>query len=266
MDVEQRAKELGWHPLEGFKGDPAKWVDAETFVQRGEELMPILKANNAKLTGTVEDLRGKVTSLQQTVLDAQAALTEFRKYHEATALREYERALETLKTERKEARKEGDDDRVEELTEAIDTLRDSAPKPVAAAPTPPAPPTAPAIHPDYKQWEEDNAVWLADPEKRAYSQGVATYLRAAGRPESGRAFLDLITKEVEAKFGGRASDKFVEGGDSTARSGSGRSYNDLPPDAKAACDRFGQRFVGKGKAYETLADWRKQYAKDYDWS
>ena len=33
--VEERAHRMGWRPLNEFRGDPAKWVDAAAFVARG---------------------------------------------------------------------------------------------------------------------------------------------------------------------------------------------------------------------------------------
>ena len=47
--VEQEARTLGWVPAEEFKGDPNRWVDAETFVERGHTVMPILRKNNERL-------------------------------------------------------------------------------------------------------------------------------------------------------------------------------------------------------------------------
>ena len=47
--LEDRAAQMGWVPVDKFRGDPAHWVDAETFVKKGEEVMPILRANNRRL-------------------------------------------------------------------------------------------------------------------------------------------------------------------------------------------------------------------------
>ena len=52
--VEQEARTLGWVPAEEFKGDPNRWVDAETFVERGHTVMPILRKNNERLETLVK--------------------------------------------------------------------------------------------------------------------------------------------------------------------------------------------------------------------
>ena len=35
--IENEAREMGWTDKDGFKGDPEKWVDAATFVDRGRK-------------------------------------------------------------------------------------------------------------------------------------------------------------------------------------------------------------------------------------
>jgi len=47
--AETKAKAMGWSPKDEFRGDPDRWVDAETYVRRGEEFIPFLRANNKKL-------------------------------------------------------------------------------------------------------------------------------------------------------------------------------------------------------------------------
>ena len=48
-ETEISARAMGWRPQDEFGGDPERWVDADTFVARGEQVMPLLKAQNKKL-------------------------------------------------------------------------------------------------------------------------------------------------------------------------------------------------------------------------
>jgi len=266
MDTEAKAKEMGWRPLTEFRGDPEKFVDAETFVSRGEHFVPILRKNNEKLSSQVNVLTGEVSGLKQTIASANEALQAMKEYQTEISTREYNRALKDLKEKRIEARRAGDVDAEIEAEEALEGLREAAPKPKEkVAETSPLP-QAPAIHPDFAKWETDNAAWLSDPQKKAYSQAAAQFLRNSGNEATGRAFLDAVTAEVEARFGGNGSTKSPEGGNPSARISGGRTFNDLPPEAKAACDRFAERLVGPAKAYKTKEDWRKQYVSQYDWS
>ena len=266
MELEQEAQALGWVPLERFRGDPEKWSDAATFVQRGKDIMPILKANNAKLVGTVDDLTGKVGKLESALAEANESMKEFRLYHDETAKRSYEAALRDLKAQKVEAVKEADGERVVEIDDAITELNSRAPKPLKQETVAPPTQTPPTVHPDYKAWETDNP-WLADKEKQAYAASIAGYIRAMHGDLQGRAFLDKVTEEVGNRFdlGTAPSPNKVEGGRPSGRTG-GRTYNDLPAEAKQACDRLAAKFVGDNKTYKTAADWRKSYVSNYDWS
>lgn len=48
-DFETEARSQGWRPKEEFQGEPTKWVDAQTFVERGQNWIPHLKAEIAEL-------------------------------------------------------------------------------------------------------------------------------------------------------------------------------------------------------------------------
>lgn len=263
MELEQEASQMGWKPKEAFLGDPAKWVDAEEFVRRGKTVLPILRKDNERLQQSVGTLTDEVKSLRTIVAEGQAAMEEFRKYHEETEKRSYERALKELQGRRVEAKKAGDVDAELAAEEAIEKLREAGAKPgPTPAPKPPAPPPEPAIHPDYAAWQKDNAVWLAEPAKAAYAQAAATFLRSTGNTLTGRAFLDAVTAEVEQRFGGPAPHKGVEGGSPGGKT-SGSTFADLPKEARDACIRQGERLVGPNKAFKSMDDWKKQYARDY---
>src|SRR5687768_16654653 len=49
VPVEDKARRMGWRPRAEYGGDPTRWVDAETFVRRGDEILPFVQANNRKL-------------------------------------------------------------------------------------------------------------------------------------------------------------------------------------------------------------------------
>lgn len=51
---EERAREMGWRPIEEFSGPREKFVDAEEFLERGETLAPLVAAQNRKLKADLE--------------------------------------------------------------------------------------------------------------------------------------------------------------------------------------------------------------------
>lgn len=265
MDIETEALTLGWVPKDQFRGDPEKWTDAETFVSRGKEIMPILRKNNERLLGEVDGLKGTVSKLEASLQEARESMEEFRQYHNDTAKRTYEQALRDLRAQKVVALKEGDAERVVEIDEAVLALNADAPKPLkkieAAAPPPPPPQP---VHPDFAAWERDNQAWLQDGTKQAYAQSIATFVRSQHPTLVGRAFLDKITEAVEEKFPAQQPKSVVEGGRSEPRAAE-RSYAKLPPDAQAACDRFAAKLVGPNRAFKTLDEFRKDYASKYQW-
>lgn len=273
--VEREALAMGWIPREKFKGDGSKWTDAETFVKRGKELMPILRATNAKQAAELARLSTQVEGLQTALGEAAESMEAFRKYHEETAIREYEKARKELLARKKQALadlKDGDGDptAIVELDEAITALDAAKPTKTESAKKVEPPANDPTKHPDFIAWSAENQAWLSDPTKAAYASSVGPFVKMQNPGVTGRALLDKLTEAVEEKFGSPSGGgKSLESGSRNPggrAGGSGRAYADLPADAKAACDKQAARLVGPNKAFKTVDEWRKQYVADYDWS
>jgi hypothetical protein len=56
-DYDAEARSRGWAPEEEFKGDKARWVDAKTFVERTDTMMPLLKADRDRLKRELADIK-----------------------------------------------------------------------------------------------------------------------------------------------------------------------------------------------------------------
>ena len=268
VDITHKASKMGWVPLEKFKGDPQKWTDAETFVRRGDEIMPILRKNNEKLKTELDMLRGDLTKTQQLFQEAQGALTEFQKYHEEDSKRQYDRALEKLKSDKKEALSTQDYDAVVEIDEAMKVLDEQKKAQTTKKPVQANQQVDPRQDPVFTAWVADNADWYGkDKQRTAYAESIGAFISNMEPTLKGTAFLQRVADEVADKFGlpdkPTRADR-VEG----SRQGGGRSdgvkgYSDLPPEAKLSCDKFGAKLIGEGKAFKTQAEWRKQYVKDF---
>lgn len=247
--VEAEAAKMGWTPKDQFKGDPAKWRPADEFVERGKNLMPLLQAQVKKQDRELAELR-------QVTKDFAAHLSK-------TEQRAYDRAFTDLKAQRAEAITAGDaetfgkvDDQIAELRKEVDA------KAVKAAPA------AETDDPVYNEWATRNATWLKDPKMEAFGTAAAGYLRASGETAQGAEFLDLVAKEVKAKFPEkftnprREAAAAVEGAAPGARKG-GKGFADMPADARAACDRMAKNaFSGDQKAQEKF---KADFVKNYDW-
>lgn len=293
--VEQRAREMGWSPKEQWRGNPDHWIDASTFVQRGEQVLPILQANLRQRDAQLATLRQ--TSQQQAeqlraANEAIQVLTNISTEQGRTAAKEKRREL--LK-QQAQARTDGNTDLEIELGEQIAdvTAEIQAGQEAAAASTksgkkpqqqqrqqPPAGDSGnndsqndPTRDPNYIAFRDANPWFGTDRRKTALATAIGEELRAdpANANLVGKAFFDRITAEVNKVFAPARPASKVEGaanGGGGNNAGeidpaSGKSYADLPADAKEACLRQGKALIGEGKAFKTEAEWRKYYVSMY---
>lgn len=259
-EIEVQARELGWRPQEEFQGDPEKFVSAEEFVKRGEQMMPLIKAKNKKLEGEVSRLSSKVQELTQLVNDSQESMSALKELHAEHTKAKVEDAKRKLLQELKQAREDGDVDAefqiTDELTQinAVERAQDKAPPKRTE-------PKQEEVHPDMQAWMSENSWYGSDKKRTAMANAIAAELRENDPDQElkGREFLDEVARKVDEFFSTPPKNK-VEGGRGAPRA-SGKTYADLPADAKAVCERQASKFVGPGKAFKTKAEWQAYYAQ-----
>lgn len=238
--TEERARSMGWVPQDEFRGAPEKWRDAEAFLRRGEQELPILRERYSKVERELQEVR--------------KTLKEFSDYHKQVSAREYDKALKTLKKEQLKAVEEGDTDRYRAVEQDIAELHKTQPR-------------APQVQPQDTEldgWITENPWYNSDQELASYAFAMGEFLARAKPQLQGRAQLDeisrMVKKEFPDKFSNpkRSTPAAVHGGESYASgkaSNGKRTYADLPAEAKAACDRFVKLGVLT----------KDQYVKEYEW-
>jgi hypothetical protein len=271
-DAETAAREMGWRPKEEFRGEPEKWVDAETFVSRGEHFLPIVRADREKLRAQVEAQNAQLAELKATIAASQESLEELKKFSSENTKRQVEQARKELVKQLKEAREAGDVDAETAVLDQLDEVR-QAQKAASAPPPPPAPakPTTPAVAPEQQAWQEANPWFATNPRLRGLALGIAEELRASPKTAGlvGKAFFDKLSEEMQPYTspedtpvpkvsGGRPSAGRANGG------AAGRSYADLTAEERAACDRQAKKLVGPGRAFKTEADWQAYFVKEIE--
>lgn len=272
MSAEDQAKDIGWVPKEQFRGDPEKFVDAETYLKRGQEFIPFLRASNKRLEEQVGSLKGELEATKNLLRANSAAVEEINKSTAEQVRVAAEKARTDALHELETARKEGDVDGAVAAQQKADAAAKAAEE--AAKPKPAANGQA-ADPPGWNTFIRDNPWWNEDPVMRAASTAVTASLAASG------ALTNLtidqrwakIAEETKKRFGvtdnvRRTEAPRVEGSRTTAAEspvGEGKGYADLPADAKAACDRQSQdpRLVGPDRKCKDIATYRKQYADIY---
>lgn len=265
--VEQEARGMGWVPQEEFRGDPERWVDAETYVERGKTVMPLLKANNRKLEEQVQSLTAEARKMQALFAASQEAISELQKVHNEHTKAAVEKARKDLLAELRVAKEEGNVELEVQLTDQLTDMK-AAEKAAAAAPAPSAQPPADALHPDFKAWQTENPWFGSDERKTMRAMGIAQELRSDPDNDKlvGRDFFNRVMEVMEERTTGVSRSTKVGGTRPSGGPGSGGgalTYADLPPDAKEACDRQGKKLVGEGRAFKDMDAWRKYYVNLY---
>jgi hypothetical protein len=139
--VDARAREMGWKPLAEYRGPPGKWQPAADFIERGENILPIVRDQNRRMGERIGKLEGEITSLRSTAQEQLQIIKDMRELGRKADQRGYDRAMAELKTKQREAVAQGDTTTYDQLVEQAEALAGS--RPTAAAAPPPAQPQAP---------------------------------------------------------------------------------------------------------------------------
>lgn len=262
-EVQHEAESQGWVPKERFRGNESDWVDADTFVKRGREILPILRKNNENL---IKDLQATKDQLKE----FREAAEEFKKFQRESYERkaqEYEGQIREIKESRAQAISDGDGQKVNALDDALDQAKENfkeakqSVKDVVSTKDPE--PTPEAIDPNLQAWLDRNTWFGQDKRLTAVVNGIGESLRLELPLLKGQAFLDkldeVLAEEFPNKFGKKQSpsSRVESGSGRQSRSGgNAQSYDNLPSEAKSACDRFVKQKLMT----------REQYVADFDWT
>jgi len=154
--LEQRARRMGWRPREEFEGLPERWLPPDQFVERGEQLLPLLQERNRAADRTIQDLQ---TQVRQQGAQLQEMLTSTRRAEEMG----YRRAMAELNEKRDRAVETGDTVAFRAVEQA---MRELGPPPPQAPQQPPqAPQQGPQANTDpvIAGWVQRNAWFRNDP-------------------------------------------------------------------------------------------------------
>jgi len=258
-----RATRQGWAPKDQWKGPEDQWVDAKTFLKRGDEILPIVKANNRKLEEEIKALKEARERDQETF----EAFKKFQQEARERSEREFKQQLNDIKARKAQAVRDGDSDAFTAAEDAEDQLREEREKAKSeekqqkqeAKKKNDQPPQ----HPDFQPWLDQNTWYKDSRAGRALADAIGQELSQTTQL-TGKAFFDAVAAEVQKEMPDlfentrRSRANSVESASNSGRrsKGGGKSYSDLPPEAKKACDEFVQTIPGYTK---------EQYLKDYSW-
>lgn len=238
------ASRKGWQPKSKFKGPADKWVDAATFLERGEKFN--------------KNLQEKVAQLESKLAQFQGNAAQFAKFHEETIAKkqsELDEAIRQLRVQRSQATREGEDevavaleDRIEELKaekQAVGKIE----KPEEQEQRPAGPNPNDLV---LQEWAEDgNQWWNEEPRMQAYAVSLGESLIKSGETARGRPFLDKVAEQMRIQFPryfrlkeGNANSRKPQGAEGTGSRSSvgkpvrGKTEADLPEVDRKLMEQF----------------------------
>jgi hypothetical protein len=273
VDTEAEARKLGWAPREKWRGKAEEFVDADEFLRRGREVLPIVRsqvdqtrAENERLkqelaaTRTEFDRRVKTTErMTQRLLDQQRIQMseEFEGKKRAAVAKgdtaEYDRVARQESTAYAKM-----------ADEAREIAKEAAPVPQAQQPPPEA-----------QEWLKRNDWFLKDKplamEAEALHIAMLQEQPGLGLSDNLERVTETLKQRYPAKFGGQTQQaavrhSAVEGGSSGMRGGAGsreRGWKDLPADAKGACTGLISSGRLKGDPKKLQENYAKTYWEEY---
>lgn len=264
-DVEAQARRMGWRPVEEFKGDKTRWVDANEFVRRGTEELPIMRERLRKSDRQIEDMSKQLREASETLVD----LTERTRRAEEAA---YKRARRELEEEREQAVQSGDMDRFRRVDKDLADLAPPAPAPQRQPATTTQPAPSNTAHPDAVAWAQRNPWFYADPTLQAAAQQMHVALMSAEPDLSVAENLERVTAGMAQMYPGRVQAPRASGdGDGRRQTVVSRSsitegraprdaktFESLPKESRDAFKRYEKMIAGKGKPL-TKEEWTREY-------
>lgn len=244
-DYEAEAKQHGWTPKDDFKGDPSRWVDAETFVERADQVMPLLRKQNEALKREMETLKK----------DVRRASEHFGKAEE----RAYARALADLTAKQDAAAEDGDVETVRAVRKEIADLR-------ADIPAVPANDIAIEAKEAEIDWRERNPWYDKGGLQRDYADLLVEKHMAKTKEMAPAEFFDFIGQEVLKRYPDAAKTETrrpvnpVDGGGNRRPQGQ-KGWADMEPEERRVGQAMAQRWHKSG-----LLKHPDDFLKSYDWS
>jgi hypothetical protein len=284
---EVQARELGWKPKEEFQGNPENWVPAAEYLKKGETILPYMQADRKRLFKKVDDQGKEIQRLSGALAESTEAINTLKQFTTSGALKEKDAEIATLRRQLAETRRTGTPEQEVELETQLDTAKEQREALAAEAKAKPngsgngtrngsgdsvhSRVQAMAQSPEFQQFLADNPWYNEDSVARAAATAISGDIMQdpTNRELSFADKLNLVAERTKARLGigtqqrrGNSKVEGSRGGGGGGGSGSREpSYEALSAEARTACDKQAKQVVGPNRAFKTMADWQKHYAK-----
>lgn len=231
----------GWVDKDKWKGY-GKWVDAKSFNERYEHVMPVVQKEN-------ERLRQELKQRDENYAQLRAEMDELRRDREEQRKTAATIQLQTLQAQRNAAMSDGDFERANQLADQITDLRVAEKMPAPAQQQRKAPEQAPVdpyvketlinfvrANPTFHPQRNPRAIVLLTAEAKTLQEAAGGGLPAGELLEMAKTRVEKLYPEMFARSRGPAMAEM--GGAPSRASGNKRTWSDLTPEAQKRHQTF----------------------------
>ncbi len=256
-DIEARARVQGWRPKDEYRGPAERWRPADEFLRAAETVLPVAVERNRLFERKLDAVNSELAGVKQ-------VLSEFREFASRGEQRAYERAKAELVAKRDVAVAHADTETFKQVDREISELDKSIPARVEPR-REAAPPPAPENHPAIVTWRSENPWFDRDRILHNLAKGLDEEFQSAHPGLDIAERLGMVKAEVQRRYPEKFANPAREGTNQVSQPNGGNaprktpkhSYENLPPDAKKACDKF----------VKTISGFKvEDYVRDYDWA
>lgn len=273
-DSEAQARRLGWAPREKWRGRPEEFVEADEFLRRGREVLPIVQSQVDKARAENEQLKRE---LAQTRADFDRRVKTTERMTARLLEQQQAQLTEEFEAKKRAAAAAGDTAAYDNIRRQEDRAYAKIAEDAKAAKEAPDVQTPPQQPPEVQDWAKKNDWFFRD--KALAMEAEALHI-ALLRDHPGLALqenLERVTNTIRSRY----PDKFgepaaatprernfsaVEGGSSAQRGASNsreRGWKELPSEDRAACDQLIERGYLKGDPKKARENYARTYWQEY---
>jgi len=259
---EERARLSGWTPQEEFKGDPDKWVEAEVWNEKADNIMPILRATNKTLEGKLTASENDLSSTKAEVKELRAALQGLQNVTKAVSEKAYNQAKKDLAAEQKKAAEDDNWQKFDELEAEKDKLEKPTIQVISDDEKPANTDTDTNTDANLKAWndfvERNKEWWSVNPTLTGFASIKNREL------EQDPGFLALSAEKQLMKMEKLVKEAYPEEFGNKRRNNQSVESNGEPAGSSAKPDDFSKLPKEAKDQYKRLkSDYESQFKKDY---
>jgi hypothetical protein len=249
-----QARRMGWVPQDEFKGDDKRWIEADKFLERGQNELPIMRERLRKMDGTIVSLNTKISGMNDT-------FGEFQKHQKGVAERAYERGIAEITKKQRKATADGDVAAFDAAEVEKQNLKLEVPEVVAPAEPAADDPRAAEAEIEFNTWKKDNTWFDKYKPLGNYAAAISVEIEQE-EGLTGTELYERVTEEVKTRFPekfenpARQQPNAVVGDTGSPVPQGKQTFGNLPQEAQDQCLKFIKDIPGFTK---------EQYVKDYEW-